>query len=197
MTETTKILTLRTFIFPLLFHMGKHVCHMVTLKKYFTANKYFTRVHTYIESGIWHFFSTSTYFVILLSDLTDAPKTSHNLVGMLVQKHNWSIFSSKMSKERPIQSMAIVIGPCWTNFCSQKLKRRILAIFGLNRTALRTTKPKLHSMFCAMFLKITLSAAELMLFGHLGAAIWRHWTIICRKPSKISVTLTSQRQLTL
>ena len=23
-----------------------------------------------------------------------------------------------MSKERPLQSMAIVIGPCWTNFCS-------------------------------------------------------------------------------
>ena len=33
------------------------------------------------------------------------------------------------SKERSLQSMAIVIGPCWTNFCSQKLKR-ILATFG-------------------------------------------------------------------
>ena len=29
-----------------------------------------------------------------------------------------------MSKEIWLQSMAIVIGPCWTNFCSQKLKRR-------------------------------------------------------------------------
>ena len=27
-------------------------------------------------------------------------------------------FSSKMSKERPLQSMAIVIGHFWTNFCS-------------------------------------------------------------------------------
>ena len=27
--------------------------------------------------------------------------------------------------------MAIVIGPCWTNFCWQKLKIRILATFGL------------------------------------------------------------------
>ena len=43
--------------------------------------------------------------------------------------------------------MAIVIGPCWTNCCSQKLKRRILATFGFNRTALRATQPKLHSMF--------------------------------------------------
>ena len=44
-------------------------------------------------------------------------------------------FRSKLSKGRPLQSMAIVIGACWTNFCSQKLKRRILATFGFNWTA--------------------------------------------------------------
>ena len=66
--------------------------------------------------------------------------------------------------------------------------------FGFNRTALRAPQPKLHSMFCALFLKTALSAAELMSFGHRGAAIC---TIICRVPSKISVTATSQRQLTL
>ena len=80
--------------------------------------------------------------------------------------------------------MAIVIGPCWTNFCSQKLKRRILATFDFNRTALRATQPKLHSMFCDLFLKISLTAAEPMSFGQLGAAIWHCWTIICRVPSK-------------
>ena len=48
------------------------------------------------------------------------------------------------------------------NFCSQKLKSRILAIFGFNRMALRAAQPKLYS-------KITLSAAELMSFGSLGA----------------------------
>ena len=37
-----------------------------------------------------------------------------------------------------------------------------MATFGLNRTALSTTQPKLHSMFCALFLKIALSAAELI-----------------------------------
>ena len=56
-------------------------------------------------------------------------------------------------------------------FCSQKLKRRILATFGFNRTALRATQPKLHSKFCFLFLKIALSATELMLFDDLGAAI--------------------------
>ena len=59
----------------------------------------------------------------------DVPKTSHFLVLVLVHKHNWAIFSSKLRKERPLQSMAIVIGPCWTNSYSQKLKRRF------NRTA--------------------------------------------------------------
>ena len=43
--------------------------------------------------------------------------------------------------------------------------------FGFNRTALRATQPKLYYMLCALFLKMALSAAELMLLGHLGAAI--------------------------
>ena len=60
-------------------------------------------------------------------------------------------------------------------FFSQKLKRRILSTFGYNRTALHATQP----LFCALFLKIALSAAELMSFGHFGAVIWHRWTIIC------------------
>ena len=79
----------------------------------------------------------------------------------------------------------------------KSIKRRILAAFGFNRTMLRTTQPKQHSIFWALFLKIALLVAELMSFGHLGAAIWHRWTIICVVPSKISVTPSSQRQLTL
>ena len=79
----------------------------------------------------------------------------------------------------------------------EELKRRILMTFGFNRTALRATQPKLRSMFCNPFLKIALSAAELMSFGHLGAAIWQRWTIICGVLSKISVKPTSQRPLML
>ena len=47
-------------------------------------------------------------------------------------------------------------------FLFTKLKRRKLAMFGFNRTTLRATQPKLHSMTCARFLKIALLAAELM-----------------------------------
>ena len=32
-----------------------------------------------------------------------------------------------------------------------------MATFGFNRTALRATQPKLHSIFCSLFLKIALS----------------------------------------
>ena len=76
------------------------------------------------------------------------------------------------------------------------VRRRILVAFGFKRTAPGATQPKLHSMFCALFLKIPLSAAELMAFSHLGAAFWYRWTIIRGVPSEISVTPTSQRQLT-
>ena len=55
---------------------------------------------------------------------------------------------------------------------------------GYNRTALGATQPKLHLMFGALFLKIALSVAELMSFGHLGAAIWHRWTIICGLPER-------------
>ena len=56
-----------------------------------------------------------------------------------------------MSKERPLQSLAIVIRPCLTNFCLQTMKRRLLATIGSNRTALRATQSKLYSMFCVLF----------------------------------------------
>ena len=45
-----------------------------------------------------------------------------------------------------------------------------MATFDFNRMALHATQPKLHSIFCALILKIALSAAKLMSFGHLGAA---------------------------
>ena len=102
-------------------------------------------------------------------------------------------FSSKMSEERALLPMALLIGPCWMNFCPQKLKRRILATFDFNRTAQHAIQLKLHSMFCALFLKFALWTAELMSFGHLEAVIWHRWTIICEVPLKISVAPTSQR----
>ena len=125
----------------------------------------------------------------------DVSKTSHCLVRTLVQRHNWDIFLRKWEKRGRYSKWRSLSGH--VDWISQKLKRRILATFCFNRTALRATQPKLRPMFCVLFLKITLSAAELISFGHLGAAIWHRWTIICGVPSKIIVTPTSQRQLTI
>ena len=74
-------------------------------------------------------------------------------------------FSSKISKERQLQSMAIVIGPFhhknWRGGYWQHLvstgQRYVLHSWSYTRRF----------------------ASELMSFGHLGAAIWHRWTIIC------------------
>ena len=126
----------------------------------------------------------------------DAPNTSHCLVLILVQRHNWAIFLRKLARRGRYSQGRLLSGHGERIFV-QKLKRRILTTFGFNRTALRATQPNLYSMCCALFFKIALSAALPMPFGHLGAAIWHRWTIICGVPSKISITPTSQRQLTL
>ena len=105
--------------------------------------------------------------------------------------------SSKINKEGRYSQWRSLSGHVERIFVHKKLKRRILAAHDFNRTALRATQPKLHSMFCALFLKTALSAAELMSFGHIEAAISHRWTIICGAPLKISVTQPRQRQLTL
>ena len=56
-------------------------------------------------------------------------------------------------------------------FLFTKIEEEDIGNIWFQRTALRNIQPKLHPMFCALFLKIALSAAELMLFGHFEAAI--------------------------
>ena len=128
---------------------------------------------------------------------TAAPKTSHCLVRILVQRHNWAVFLRKGASTGRYIYNGDRYRTMLNEFLFTKIKSRILATFGFNRTALRATQPKLQSIFCARIFKTALSAAELMLFGHLWAAIWHRWTIIYGKPSKTGVTPTSQRQLTL
>ena len=66
-----------------------------------------------------------------------------------------------------------------------------MTTFGFNRTALRATQPKLYSMFCAMFLKIALSAAEL-----LGYYLWGAVKDKCYadKPEKIDALKDNIRE---
>ena len=82
-------------------------------------------------------------------------------------------------------------------FLFTKIEEEDIGNIWLQQDGATCTQPKLHWMICTLFLKIALSATELMSFGHLGAAIWHLWTIIFGVLSKISITPTSQRQLAL
>ena len=88
-----------------------------------------------------------------------APKMSYCLVRILGNLSSKISERGRYSQWRSLSDHVkrIVVHKNW--------RGRILATFGFNRMALRATLPKLHSMFCALFLKITLSAAKLMSFG--------------------------------
>ena len=98
----------------------------------------------------------------------DTPKTSHSVC---CEFRSRGIIDTVFFENAQIMAVKV---------CSEKLKRRILATFRLNRTALHATHLKLYSIFWALFLKIALSVAELMSFDHLRAAIRHCWAIICK-----------------
>ena len=122
----------------------------------------------------------------------DAPKTSHCLVRILVQRHNWAIFLRKWARRGHYSQWQSLTGHVERIF----IHKNWIEVYWqhLASTGGRYVP---RSRYCALFLKIALSATEPMSFGQLGAAIWHRWTIICGVPSKISITPTSQRQLKL
>ena len=81
-------------------------------------------------------------------------------------------------------------------FLFTKIKEGDIGIICFNRTALRANQPKQHLIFFILILKIALSAAELMSFGHLGAPIWHRWAIKCyaEKPKTIAVLKDNIRE---
>ena len=105
---------------------------------------------------------------------------AHFDLGRYVNKRNCRIWGTENQHafiEKPTHTKRVTV---WCGFWSRGIigiMNEFLftkieeATFGFNRTALRAIQPKLHSMFCALFLKIALSAADLMSFGHLVAAI--------------------------
>ena len=79
---------------------------------------------------------------------------SYCLVRILVQRHNWEIMRAMLNECLFTKIKEKDIGNIW---------------FQQNGATCHTAEATLD--VCALFLKITLSAAELMSFGHLGAAI--------------------------
>ena len=73
-------------------------------------------------------------------------------------------------KSRRTQNESLFGGGFWSRGIIQKIEDDIGNIWFQQDGATYHTA-EANSMFCALFLKIALSAAELMSFGHLGAAI--------------------------
>ena len=126
-------------------------------------------------------------------------KTSHFLIQILVQRHNWANFLWKWASRNRYSQWQSLSQHGEQIFVHKNLSAGYWQHLVLNRTALSTKQPKLHSLICALFMNIALSAALSAAepFGHLVAAIWYRWTIICVMPSKLSATPTSQTQLRL
>ena len=147
---------------------------------------------TYRRYRFWHLFRWSSFWSwrackqAKLSHL--GRKNPHAYIKKPTHPKWVTVFGSFFFENE--QGEAVTVNGDRYRAMLNEFLRRILAKFGFNRTALRATQPNPHSMFCVLFSKIALSAAYLMSFGHLGAAIWHRWTIICEVPSKISVTLT-------
>ena len=84
-------------------------------------------------------------------------------------------------------------------FFFTKIEEEDIGNIWFHRKALRATQPKLHSMFCALFLKIALSAAELMPFGHLGPLDYYLWGVVkdkcyADKPKRIDTLKDNIRE---
>ena len=101
----------------------------------------------------------------------NTPKTSHYLVRILVQRHNWAIFLRKCDRYR------VMLNEC---------------LF-----------PKIEFVPPGeATLDVLRPVFEDRIISHRADVVWpprswRRWTISCGVPSKLNITPTSQRQLTL
>ena len=120
----------------------------------------------------------------------DASKTSHCLMRVFVQRLNWAIFLRKWTRRGRCSQLRSLSGHVQRIFVHKKWREgygQHLVSTGWRYVSHRRSYTR---CFAPHILKIALSSAELMTFGHLGAVIWHRWTIICGVTSKISVTPT-------
>ena len=127
----------------------------------------------------------------------DAPKTSKCLVRLLVQRHNWAIFLRKRARRSHYSKWQSLSGHVERIFDNKNWRGGYWQHFVSTGRRFGSHSRSYTLYFAPCFWRSHLLAKKLMSFGHLGAANWHRWTIICGVPPKINVTPTSQRQLTL
>ena len=105
---------------------------------------------------------------------------AHFDLGGYVNKQNCRIWATENPHayiEKPTHPKRVTV---WCRFWSRGIIGPFLfenehgedvTVNGDCYRAVGASQPKLHSMFCDLFLKIELSAAELMSFCHLGTVI--------------------------
>ena len=114
----------------------------------------------------------------------DALKTRHCFVRILVQRHDWVNILRKWAKRGRYSQWRSLLRHVERIFVHKNWREEYCQhLVSKGRRYLSHS-----SMFCVLFWKIALSAAELMSFAHLGAKIWHCFPVICGVPSKISVT---------
>ena len=142
----------------------------------------------------------STIWIMLFmynSPKADASKTSHCLLRILVQRHNLAIFLRKLARKGHYSQWSSLSGHVERIFVHKNWRERYWQHLVSTKWCQVPHSRSYTRSFAPCFLKIALSATELMSFGHLAATIWHRCTIICGEPSTINVTPTSQRQLML
>ena len=115
---------------------------------------------------------------------------------ILVQIHNWVIFFFENEQREAIKVNGDRYRAMLNEFLFIKIEEEDNGNLWFQQDGATCHSAAATLAVLRLVLKIALSASEVMLFGHLGAAIWHCLTIICEVSSKISVTSARQRQLT-
>ena len=121
----------------------------------------------------------------------DALKTSNSLVRILVKRHKWVIFLRKWASRGRYSQWRSLSG-----HIKRIEEKDIDNIWFQQDGATRHTAEATLDVLLPVF-KDSIVSHRADVLCHLWAAIWHRWTIICGLQSKISVTPTSQRQLTV
>ena len=113
----------------------------------------------------------------------NAPKRTHCLGRVLVQRHNWSVFFENEEEE-----VVTVNGDSYRAMLNEFLLTKIEEEnigniwFQLDDATCHTAEATLYVLRPVFEDRIISSRAHQLLFGHLGTAIWHRWTITYEVP---------------
>ena len=126
----------------------------------------------------------------------DTPKTSHCLVRILDQRHNWAIFLRKWGRRGRYSQWRSFSGHV-ERICVHKNWRGGYWQHLVSTGRLYVPHSRCYTQCFALCFWRSHYQSQSWCRLAISAAIWHRWTIIYGVASKINVTPTSQRQLTL